>query len=40
MIILKIVDISIFMIGVKEGSYKVDIENYIVKLYGNVVESV
>lgn len=33
-------DTSTFTIGAKEGSYKADTENYIVKLHGNAAESV
>lgn len=33
-------DTSTFTIGSKEGSYKADTENYIVKLHGNAAESV
>lgn len=36
----KTADTSTFTIGAKEGSYKADTENYIVKLHGNAAESV
>lgn len=36
----KTADTSTFTIGAKEGSYKADTENYIVKLHGNTAESV
>ncbi|HAO6015655.1 TPA: DUF5110 domain-containing protein [Listeria monocytogenes] len=36
----KSADTSTFTIGAKEGSYKADTENYIVKLHGNAAESV
>lgn len=36
----KTADTSTFTIGSKEGSYKADTENYIVKLHGNAAESV
>lgn len=36
----KTADTTTFTVGAKEGSYKADTENYIVKLHGNAAESV